>query len=102
VDDEVDAGMTPSGVEFRHAAVDGPAAVLDADTEADPRTVRVLRALFGPHPFDRYELAITDPRERNTAIGVSRARAATSARIRPHPPASARILPRPCGPDQGA
>jgi aminopeptidase N len=56
----VDAGTTAGGVELRHAAIDGSASNLTAYTEVTRRQFEFFEPLFGPYPFDRYGLAITD------------------------------------------
>ena len=58
--DLVDAGTTASGVELHHAAIDGSASTLDAYTEVTLDQFEFFEPLFGPYPFDRYGLAITD------------------------------------------
>jgi aminopeptidase N len=58
----VDAGTSATGVPLHHAVLDG--AVDERDVTAYTRvTVRQLEffaELFGPYPFDRYGLALTD------------------------------------------
>lgn len=56
----VDAGTTASGVELHHAAIDGSTSSLDAYTEVTLEQFEFFEPLFGPYPFDRYGLAITD------------------------------------------
>lgn len=58
--DLVDAGATASGVELRHAAIVGSASSLDAYTDVTLEQFEFFEPLFGPYPFDRYGLAITD------------------------------------------
>jgi aminopeptidase N len=56
----VDAGTTAGGVGLHHAAIDGSAAALDAYTEVTREQFEFFEPLFGPYPFARYGLAITD------------------------------------------
>lgn len=57
--DLVDAGSTQSGVEIRHAVITGGPSVGDY-TEVTFEQFEFFETLFGPYPFDRYGLAITD------------------------------------------
>ena len=56
----VDAGSTPSGVRLEHAALDGAVDSLDDYTDVTLEQFAYFEGLFGPYPFDRYGLAITD------------------------------------------
>ncbi len=56
----VDAGTTASGVQLRHAAIDGSVASLADYTDVTREQFEFFEPLFGPYPFDRYGLAITD------------------------------------------
>lgn len=56
----IDAGTTSSGVDLHHAAIAGSSAAADTYTEITLEQFEFFEALFGPYPFDRYGLAITD------------------------------------------
>ena len=56
----IDAGTTSSGVELRNAAIAGSAAAADTYTDITVEQFEFFEDLFGPYPFDRYGLAITD------------------------------------------
>ncbi len=56
----VDAGTTSSGVPLHHAAIDGTVASLGDYTDVTREQFEFFEPLFGPYPFDRYGLAITD------------------------------------------
>lgn len=56
----IDAGTTPSGVDLQHAAIVGSSAAADTYTDITLEQFEFFEALFGPYPFDRYGLAITD------------------------------------------
>ena len=56
----VDDGATDSGVELRHAVLTSESATLDAYLEITRDQIEYFEALFGPYPFDRYGIALTD------------------------------------------
>lgn len=56
----IDAGTTAGGVELRHAAIAGTAASVVTYSDITIEQIEFFEALFGPYPFDRYGVAITD------------------------------------------
>lgn len=56
----VDGGTSPSGVELGHAVLDSRRSALDSYTDVTVEQLAFFEDLFGPYPFDRYGLAITD------------------------------------------
>lgn len=56
----IDAGRSPSGVDIRHAVLAGSGEGLDRYTDVTLEQLAFFEELFGPYPFDRYGLAITD------------------------------------------
>lgn len=56
----VDAGTSATGVALHHAAVAGMADALDAYTRVTDAQLTFFTELFGPYPFDRYGIALTD------------------------------------------
>ncbi len=56
----IDAGTTAGGVELRHAAIAGTAASAATYSDITIEQIDFFETLFGPYPFDRYGVAITD------------------------------------------
>ena len=56
----IDGGATPSGVELRHAAIEGSATAVERYSEVTLEQFEFFEDLFGPYPLERYGLAITD------------------------------------------
>ena len=56
----IDGGTTSSGVELRHAAIDGSQPAIDRYAAITLQQFEFFEELFGPYPFERYGLAITD------------------------------------------
>ncbi len=56
----VDGGTTPSGVDLRHAVIEGSSPAIDRYNAITLRQFEFFEELFGPYPLDRYGLAITD------------------------------------------
>ncbi len=56
----VDGGVTSSGVEIRHAAIEGADRTIGRYTAATIEQFEFFEPLFGPYPLDRYGLAIAD------------------------------------------
>ena len=56
----VDDGTTDSGVELDHAVLRSERDDLDAYLTVTRDQMRFFESLFGPYPFERYGLAITD------------------------------------------
>ncbi len=56
----VDDGMSASGVELDHVVLAAERQALDAYIDVTREQLAFFEALFGPYPFDRYGLAITD------------------------------------------
>ncbi len=56
----VDGGRTASGVELRHAVLDDRTDSLEPYLEVTATQVEFFEQLFGPYPFERYGLALTD------------------------------------------
>lgn len=55
-----DAGTSAGGVALENVAIDGTADSLDRYTEVTVEQLEFFEELFGPYPFDRYGIAITD------------------------------------------
>jgi aminopeptidase N len=58
--DLVDDGVSPSGVALDHVVLSSRRATLDPYLDATRRQLAYFESLFGPYPFDRYGVAITD------------------------------------------
>jgi aminopeptidase N len=56
----IDGGTTSSGIDLRHAVIDGSASSIDRYASVTLQQFDFFEELFGPYPFDRYGLAITD------------------------------------------
>ena len=56
----VDGGVTDSGVELRHAAIDDSERTIGRYSSVTVQQFEFFEPLFGPYPLDRYGLAITD------------------------------------------
>lgn len=56
----VDDGNSSSGVELNHAVLRSERDTLDAYLDATREQLAFFESLFGPYPFDRYGVAITD------------------------------------------
>ncbi len=56
----IDGGVTASGVELIHVAIKGSVSSIDAYQDVTVAQIDFFERLFGPYPFDRYGLAITD------------------------------------------
>ena len=56
----VDDGVSDSGVELDHAVLSSDRDDLDAYLAVTRDQIRFFESLFGPYPFERYGLAITD------------------------------------------
>lgn len=53
-------GTSPSGVALEHVVLAARRDVLDAYTQVTRQQLAFFESLFGPYPFDRYGVAITD------------------------------------------
>lgn len=56
----VDGGVSSTGVDLHHVVTAGDADALDAYTDVTDEQLTWFAELFGPYPFDRYGLALTD------------------------------------------